>query len=204
MEQVPYDSAHDRSMRLTDMARYCRMCAEAKGDLLQTRFAVADFVNRQFHLDYTDAGQLLDSFGLFDENDSEQAIYEKASLAPLFVMETYVELMTSVELSTDDNLWSDQLADWYSDMATMARGMVQGADDASPSALHALRSFLLAPALQEDLSRLATEADKTRHHIIVDAKLSAAVDCELLSEAQKEALDSEYLVRVAQQETSNE
>jgi len=182
--------------------------------------AVADFLVRQLNFTYEDATSFVKTSGFFSERDATSVIDEKSALAPLLLTDDLIEIQTALRIDFYGNDQVDSLHRWYSNLASTALGMTgqggHGVEDCCADAVvdspwhddvacttsgncvfRTTRQFLLAPALQPNLAAIFDNADALLQHTIVGAKLSAAVDCEFITTAQKEVLDAIYRERVA-------
>lgn len=215
MEQLPNDARAEQRL-LADISHYCGLAHEANGSYLGAMLAAADFIVRQFKVTYEEATSFVKSSGFFDEQDAASVIYEKSALAPLLLTGDLIEIQAMLQIGFHDGDQTDSLNRWYSNLASTALGMAgpgghsvencctdsatnspwqhDGACITSDDCVFRItRQFLLEPALQPNLATITDEADALLQHIIVDAKLTAAVDCEFITSEQKEALDATYV-----------
>lgn len=214
MEQLPNESQTEQRL-LVDISHYCHQAHEANGSYAGTVYAVADFLVRQFNLTYDNAIRFVKASGFFTERDSDNVVYDKAALAPLMITDDLIEMQAMLQIVFHDSGSADFLHRWYSDMAANALGIAgpgghsiekcctdsavdspQEHDTACITSDNCVfritRQFLLGPALQPNLAAISDDADVLLQHIIVESKLSAAVECEFITIEQKEALDGAY------------
>ncbi len=226
MEQLPND-VHTERRLLADIAHYCGQVHEAHGSYPGTMLAVANFLVRQLNFTYEDATSFVKTSDFFGEHDASHAIDEKSALALLLLTDDLIEMEAMVRIGFQDSDQADSLHRWYSNLASTALGMAgRGehgiedccADSAVDSPRHddvacmtsgncvfrTTRQFLLEPALQPNLAAIFDNVDALLQHTIVRAKLSAAVDCEFITTAQKEVLDAIYRDRVAAGGSNND
>lgn len=219
MEQLPND-VHTEQRLLADLSHYCGQIHEANGSYPGTMLAVADLLVRQLNFTYEDAISFVKTSGFFNEHDASSVIDEKSALAPLLLTDDLIEMQTVLRIAYYGSNQADSLHRWYSNLASTALGMAgQGghgvedccadsAVDSSPRddvtcitsdncVFRTTRQFLLEPALQPNLAAIFDNTDVLVHHTIVEAKLSAAVDCEFITAEQKEILDAIYRELVA-------
>jgi hypothetical protein len=216
MEQYPNDKKTEQLP--VSLSHYCGLVHEADGSYPGTVLAAADLLVRQFHLTYIDAVSFVKGSGFFNEQDTSNVIREKSALAPLLLTSDLLEMQTISRVGFYDGDQTELINSWYSDLASIALG-IAGADGHSLEdccadsvtdsvwrdsmacmtsdncALRTVRQFLLQPALQPDPATIFEDTDILLQHIIVEAKLSAAVDHEFIIPDQKEVIDASYMER---------
>lgn len=221
MEQSPNHSQAEQRL-LSDISHYCSQAHEANGSYVGTVHAVADFLVRQFSFTYEDATSFVKGSGFFTEQDVNNVVCDKAALAPLLLTDDLIEMQAILQIGFHDTDQVDVVDRWYSNVASNALGIAGPyghniedccTDSATNSpwqddpacitsdhcVFRITRQFLLEPALQPNLAGISDDADALLQHIIVEAKLSAAVDCEFITAEQKDVLDVTYMEYVAAQ-----
>jgi hypothetical protein len=219
MEQIP-DNSQTELRLLADISHYCRKAHEANGSYVGTVHAVADFLMRQFRFSYEDATSFVKTSGFFNEQDTDEVVYDKAALAPLLLTDDLIEMQAMLQISFNSGDQTEFLHCWYSNLASNALGIAGPnghsiedccADSATNSpwyddaacvtsdrcVFRITRQFLLEPAMQPDLTVISDEVDELVQHIVVESKLSAAVDCEFITAEEKHVLDATYTECVA-------
>jgi hypothetical protein len=231
MEPVPPDIFHDKSIRLADISKYCQQCYDVDYDPGTVMLATMELIQKRFSFDFEEARRIVHNSRYFDANDSAKVTCEKAAVAPLLLMDMYVEAAVDDKIVLDGTLEQrneaqrerERIIDWYGDLATLVQGIASNVNHTTEQCcadgmiademicsqstvcpLRIARSLLIESAFRVDFDTIQDDTDAAKQLVVVDAKLSAARDCEFITSDQKDALSSAYQARIASRKGSDE